>query len=43
MHYFIAAHTDAGTKKKINQDSYMIKEAQTERGRVCLCVLCDGM
>lgn len=43
MRYLIAAHTDVGIKKKTNQDSYMIKEAQTKRGRVCLCVLCDGM
>ena len=43
MRYLIAAHTDIGIKKKTNQDSYMIKEAQTKRGRVCLCVLCDGM
>lgn len=43
MRYLFAAHTDAGIKKKINQDSYLIKEAQTKRGRICLCVLCDGM
>ena len=28
MRYLIAAHTDVGIKKKTNQDSYMIKEAQ---------------
>lgn len=31
MRYLIAAHTDVGIKKKTNQDSYMIKEAQTKK------------
>ena len=39
----MADHTDVGIKKKTNQDSYMIKEAQTKLGRVFFCVLCDGM
>ena len=43
MRYLMAAHTDVGIKKKTNQDSYMIKEAQTKLGRVFFCVLCDGM
>ena len=34
MRYLIAAHTDVGIKKKTNQDSYMIKEAQTKMGRI---------
>lgn len=43
MRFLIASHTDIGIKKKTNQDAYMIKEAQTEKGNVCFCVLCDGM
>ena len=43
MRYLIAAHTDVGIKKKTNQDSYMIKEAQTRMGRIFFGVLCDGM
>lgn len=43
MQFLIASHTDVGIKKKTNQDAYMIKEAQTEQGKVCFCVLCDGM
>ena len=43
MRYLIAAHTDVGIKKKTNQDSYMIKEAQTKMGRIFFGVLCDGM
>ncbi|MFR6384881.1 MAG: hypothetical protein ACLUN4_03965 [Lachnospiraceae bacterium] len=41
MRYLIAAHTDVGIKKKTNQDSYMIKEAQTKMGRIFLvfCVM----
>lgn len=42
MRYLMADHTDVGIKKT-NQDSYMIKEAQTKLGRVFFCVLCDGM
>ena len=43
MKFMIAAHADVGIKKNTNQDSYMIKVAQTKKGRVCLCVICDGM
>lgn len=43
MKYLIEAHTDVGIRKKTNQDSYMIKEAQTKMGRVVFGVLCDGM
>lgn len=43
MRFLMAAHTDVGIRKKINQDAYLIQEAQTGNGRVCLCVLCDGM
>ena len=34
MQFLIASHTDVGIKKKTNQDAYMIKEAQTEQGKV---------
>ena len=43
MRYLIADHTDVGIKKKTNEDSYMIKEAQTRMGRIFFGVLCDGM
>ncbi len=43
MNFMIAAHTDVGIKKNTNQDSLLIKVAQTNLGRVCLCVVCDGM
>ncbi|MCC8029274.1 MAG: serine/threonine-protein phosphatase [Lachnospiraceae bacterium] len=43
MEYKIAAHTDVGIKKKTNQDSVLVKIAQTDRGRVCLASVCDGM
>ena len=45
MRYLMADHTDVGIKKKTNQDSYMIKEAQTKLGRVfsvfCVMVWAD--
>ncbi len=43
MEYKIAAHTDVGIKKKTNQDSVLVKVAQTDYGRVCLTSICDGM
>ena len=43
MDFLIAAHSDVGIKKKTNQDSFLVKVAQTNLGKVCLCVVCDGM
>jgi serine/threonine protein phosphatase PrpC len=43
MDFMIAAHSDVGIKKKTNQDSVLIKVANTICGRVCLVVICDGM
>lgn len=43
MNFLIAAHSDVGIKKSTNQDSLLIKTAQTNQGIVCLCVMCDGM
>ncbi len=43
MEYRIAAHTDAGIRKRINQDSILVKVAQTDRGRICLASICDGV
>lgn len=43
MDFMIAAHSDVGIKKRTNQDSLLVKIAQTNLGKVCLCVVCDGM
>ena len=43
MDFMIASHSDVGIKKNTNQDSLLVKVAQTNLGRVCLCVVCDGM
>ena len=43
MIYKIAAYSDVGIVKKTNQDSVLMKIAQTNHGKVCLCVVCDGM
>lgn len=43
MDFMIAAHSDVGIKKNTNQDSLLVKVAQTSLGKVCLCVVCDGM
>lgn len=43
MNFLTAFHTDVGIKKKTNQDSLLIQQAQTQVGNVLLAVICDGM
>lgn len=43
MELLTAAISDAGRKKKVNQDAVMLKVARTEYGRIGLAVICDGM
>lgn len=43
MNFMVAANSDVGIKKSTNQDSLLIKVAQTNLGKVCLCAVCDGM
>ena len=43
MNFLTAAHTDVGIRKKTNQDSLMVRVADTEYGQVCMAVMCDGM
>lgn len=43
MAFISNAYTDVGIKKKTNQDSALLMEAQTDLGDVALCVICDGM
>lgn len=43
MQAFYAHHTDIGIKKKTNQDSLLIKEAETEKGKILFMAICDGM
>lgn len=43
MNVMAAAHSDVGIRKSTNQDSVLIKEADTDCGRVILAVVCDGV
>ena len=43
MNFITAFHTDVGIRKKTNQDSLLIHQAQTDAGNVLLTVICDGM
>ena len=43
MKFRSAGATNVGTTKKTNQDSYLIKIAETELGDVALIAVCDGM
>lgn len=43
MNFKISTYTDKGIKKDTNQDSILIKVAQTDCGKVLLAAVCDGM
>ena len=43
MRYLVAAQTDAGNVKKVNQDGLTVKVVQTPQGQIVLAVICDGM
>ena len=43
MKFLTACHTDVGTRKKTNQDSMIIMQAETEVGNVLFASVCDGM
>lgn len=43
MNYIAAAYSDKGTVKETNQDSVMIKIANTVLGPIAFCMVCDGM
>ncbi len=42
-HYTVAAHSDVGTTKAVNQDSLTVKVANTMNGEAACAVICDGM
>lgn len=42
-HYTVAAQTDAGTVKPVNQDALTVKVANTAYGEAAFAVMCDGM
>ena len=43
MEFWIAAETDIGAKKRVNQDSLMVRSIETSEGNMVFAVLCDGM
>lgn len=43
MEFLSASHTDVGLRKKTNQDSVLVKLAETDYGKVFFAVICDGM
>ena len=43
MNFLTCAVTDVGISKQTNQDSYLIKTANTKIGRIAFAVVCDGM
>ncbi len=43
MDFLTATYTDVGIKKKTNQDSMLVMQADTDRGRVLFASVCDGM
>ncbi len=43
MKFMVTADTDIGSRREANQDSLLIRHAETAEGEVLLCVICDGM
>lgn len=43
MKYITFGKTDIGLEKEQNQDSFLLKRANTSLGEIALAVLCDGM
>lgn len=43
MNFYISATTDVGIKRKVNQDSLMVRHLNTKTGPMVLAVMCDGM
>lgn len=43
MKYTVVAETDVGIRKQVNQDSVLVKHADSEMGEILMAVICDGM
>ena len=43
MKFCATADTDIGISKQTNQDSILVKHANTKFGQILLAVVCDGM
>lgn len=43
LYYTVAAQTDVGIEKRVNQDSLTVKVANTPYGEAAVAVICDGM
>lgn len=43
MRFVSGICSDAGNVKKVNQDAALVRQAETDYGRVLLAVVCDGM
>ena len=43
MEFLVSYYTDKGIKKRTNQDGLMMKSIRTNRGRIGLFTVCDGM
>lgn len=43
VEFFYSCHTDAGIRKKVNQDSCVVKTSRDESGNRLLAAVCDGV
>lgn len=43
MKYTVVEETDVGIRKHVNQDSILVKHADSKMGEILLAVVCDGM
>ncbi len=43
MQYLVTADTDVGIRKRVNQDSVLIKHGRVGTEEILFCLICDGM
>lgn len=43
LDFFAVANTDIGTRKSVNQDSFLVKLGNTQYGNLCMAIICDGV
>lgn len=43
MEFITGSHTDIGAVREVNQDATCIMQAETEKGNICMVIVCDGM
>ena len=43
MEFITGSYTDIGIFREVNQDALCIMQAESEKGNICMVIICDGM